>query len=748
MAPDPAAALRWLQTLYEHADIGQLVLFSLPDRASATFSVDDGGIASAAEWAMARADRRNVYYSPCLMGEDLAPGSRGTAADVVAVPCLWLDVDLQGDGHAETRLPATLADVQAILTHLPPPTASVHSGGGLHLYWQFDEIWELYDAREREQAHRLLDDLQSVAITTAAHHGWHVDRTSDLARVLRVPGTCNRKGESPRPVVIRRMASERWDISLLSDRISDALEAVRGLRPAVEASGRVADTGGRNDRLKAIVAARLDRRESLEETIREVIAYDRATHAVPLFGDASEWRGCTDPQTNALAFVASVTRSINHRRLSHGAPPDSWTLGAVESLDADPYSAEPVTTWSGSDLLADDTPRPPALVEPGICHPGGFVVVAGPPKSMKSLWLQHATSLWSVGEPCTGMRPTRPLRVAFLQWEIDYHELRDRMRGVPLPPGSSLDGWRATARTRDEGMSWRLDPRGLDRAVSTVRQWFGDDPPDLIVVDPLANVYDGESESDNAAMLAFIHGRLEVLRQRVNPDACMVLVHHARKISRQEMADDPFNALRGAGSLRGHYSTGILLHRVSQESDERRMHVETRSGRGMPSQVLVYEDDSGFSVVGAEATRVAGETQAEQWSAEKVRQARSIVAILLREAQDGSLYTERGFADRFGQEEHRLPSSSTVRRLLREMRAKRILMQTHGHNVDPAIPAGVVHLCCAGMVYHPIDRATGEVHDAVPVAPELAWDPASDAMLPVADLGPVEYTDPRTAFIA
>ena len=742
-----SAALTWLQAMYEHADEGRLVLFSLPSRASASFSVDAAGLESAAAWAEEHGARRNVYYSPCLMAEDLAPGSRGTTGDVVAVPCAWLDIDLLGDGHAETRLPATLEDVAAILAHLPPPTASVHSGGGLHLYWQLDEVWELYDAREREQAFRLVDDLQQVAIATAAHHGWHVDRTSDLARVLRVPGTSNRKGDTPREVVIRRLSQERYNVSVLSDRVTDALDAVRGLRSTVESAGRVADTSGRNDRLKAVVAARLDRRESLEETLREVIAYDRDHHAVPLFADPSEWRGCTDPQTNALAFIASITRSINHRRLSTGAPAESWALGAVTGLAPGGEDPEaPVDTWSAEDLLGDDSPRPPALVEPGICHPGGFVVVAGPPKSMKSMWLQHATALWSVGRPCTGLSPTRPLRTAFLQWEIDYYELRDRMRAVPLPAGETLDRWRATARTREQPMSWRLDPRGVDRAVSTVRQWFPGEPPDIIVIDPLANVYDGENESDNAAMLAFLHGRLEVLRQRINPDACIILVHHARKIGRQEMAEDPFNALRGAGALRGHYSAGILLHRVSQESDERRMYFETRSGAGLPAQVIVYDDVEGFRVQGAEKARKAGETQSEQWSAEKVRQARAVVALLLREAQDGNLYTERGFADRFGQEEHHLPSASTVRRLIREMRAKRILMQFCGADVDPSIPASVVHLCCDGMQYYPVDRETGEVFEAVPVRPSMAWDPASDAMRPIEELGPVEFTDPRSAF--
>ena len=737
----PAEA--WLRHMYEFCEAGQLVLFTLPGHAVQRFRVDEEGIAAAAEWAEEQSERRNVYYSPALMAEHLVSG-RGTAADAVTLPALWLDVDLLGEGHAETRLPETLADVGQIIELLPAPTGSVHTGGGLHLYWHLDEAWELYDAREREQAFRLLDGLQEVAIASAAARGWKVDRTSDLARVLRVPGTTNRKGSDPRPVVVRRLSDSRYNVSVLEEAIADARDQAQALRPSVE-RGRLQDATGRNDRLKSIAAARLDRRESLEETLRELIAYDRDTHAVPLFSDPSEFRGCVDAETNALAFVASITRSINHRRLSEGSSPERWSLSVqTEAAHLEPEAAVP--TWSGEDLLGDDTPRPPALVEPAILHPGGFAVVAGPPKSMKSLWLQHATALWSVGLPCTGLRPTRPLRCAFLQWEIDYYELRDRMRGVPLPVGASLDNWRATARTTEHPMSWRLDPRGVERAVATVEQWFPDCPPDVIVIDPLANVYDGESESDNAAMLAFLHERLEVLRSRVNPDAAIVLVHHARKISRQEMAEDPFNALRGASALRGHYSTGILLHRVHQDSDERRMHFETRSGRGLPSQVVTLEPDVGFQVQGEETVRAAGETQAQQWSAEKVRQARTVVGILLREAQDGRLYTERGFADRFGQDVYRLPSSSTVRRLLREMRAKRILMTFEGATVDPAAMRGVQHLCCEGMQFHRVDQQTGEVFDPVDPRPELCWCPVADTMRPVEELGPVQFSSPLSAF--
>jgi putative DNA primase/helicase len=47
----------------------------------------------------------------------------------------------------------------------------------------------------------------------------------------------------------------------------------------------------------------------------------------------------------------------------------------------------------------------------------------------------------------------------------------------------------------------------------------------------------------------------------VNPDAGVILAHHTKKLGKKQFEEDPFQALAGAGSLRGYYSTGMLLFR-------------------------------------------------------------------------------------------------------------------------------------------------------------------------------------------
>jgi putative DNA primase/helicase len=65
-------------------------------------------------------------------------------------------------------------------------------------------------------------------------------------------------------------------------------------------------------------------------------------------------------------------------------------------------------------------------------------------------------------------------------------------------------------------------------------------------------------------MLFFLSQRVERLRDAVNPEAGIVLVHHTKKLGKRQFEEDPFQALSGASSLRGYYSTGMLLFRADE----------------------------------------------------------------------------------------------------------------------------------------------------------------------------------------
>ena len=67
----------------------------------------------------------------------------------------------------------------------------------------------------------------------------------------------------------------------------------------------------------------------------------------------------------------------------------------------------------------------------------------------------------------------------------------------------------------------------------------------------------------------------------MNPDAGVILAHHTKKLSKKQFEEDPFQALAGAGSLRGYYSTGMLLFRPDETRTTRQLIFELRNGAGI-----------------------------------------------------------------------------------------------------------------------------------------------------------------------
>ena len=145
----------------------------------------------------------DVYFGVC--GQPKPNGGRGKAEDVTAMHGLWLDVDLgRFGGHKKKHYPNTEGDAQVIFDEFGlQPSISVHSGGGLHSYWCADEIFTINSKADRLSAIEIVGDFYATIQGIAKSHGWDIDSTKDLSRVLRVPETLNMKEKaSPRPVRI------------------------------------------------------------------------------------------------------------------------------------------------------------------------------------------------------------------------------------------------------------------------------------------------------------------------------------------------------------------------------------------------------------------------------------------------------------------------------------------------------------------------------------------------------------------
>lgn len=186
-----------------------------------------------AEGALARAARLDPVASSIYLRTTTtrtSPEARGRAEDSAYLPGLWADLDFGTAGHKHDPakhnglvLPpsadAALSVVAA--SGLPAPTLLVHSGGGLYPWWLLDEPADLTDTLA-EWARRSAAWQQQLT-AGAETLGYHYGPVGDLARVLRLPGSVNRKTADERACRVVSTDGPRYSSSALED----ALEASR-----------------------------------------------------------------------------------------------------------------------------------------------------------------------------------------------------------------------------------------------------------------------------------------------------------------------------------------------------------------------------------------------------------------------------------------------------------------------------------------------------------------------------------------
>jgi hypothetical protein len=140
------------------------------------------------------AQERDVYFGVARFATD----EGRTKSNVLALRSLWLDLDC-GDNKPYATKRAGMAALKTFCadTKLPRPIV-VDSGRGLHVYWPFEE------AVTRPQWEAAASALHRLC----TRYDLHVDPSVfEVARVLRVPGTYNFKGEEPLPVCVLLVGS-------------------------------------------------------------------------------------------------------------------------------------------------------------------------------------------------------------------------------------------------------------------------------------------------------------------------------------------------------------------------------------------------------------------------------------------------------------------------------------------------------------------------------------------------------------
>lgn len=171
---------------------------------------------------------------------------RLTVADTAGLGWLWADIDIASYAHAAKPYPPGQAEAVAVLLDTGlPPTVIVHSGHGVQAHWRLADPWIFGQVDADDDGRPVVDPdrveaerasavelawawTTSLRIRARRLGGWYTDPTSDLARLVRLPGTHNRKREPHRlAAVLKAEPSRRFDV----DDVRAALAPETLLRP-------------------------------------------------------------------------------------------------------------------------------------------------------------------------------------------------------------------------------------------------------------------------------------------------------------------------------------------------------------------------------------------------------------------------------------------------------------------------------------------------------------------------------------
>lgn len=204
-----------------------------------------------------------------------------SAANATLVKALWLDVDVKdppkGYATSDEALHAIASFV--VKAGLPKPSAYVYSGGGIHVYWFSNrpltpEEWRPYAAGLKAEAIRL--ELR-------ADYGC----TTDVVRILRVPGTFNRKiPGQPRPVSVgSKTLGPDYDFS--RDLASLAAIGVANVTAAVTKSAPI-DLSGFQGGMASDFAVLSNETDSLSDGLKR--HNDLPLHPLHVFKECPHYR--------------------------------------------------------------------------------------------------------------------------------------------------------------------------------------------------------------------------------------------------------------------------------------------------------------------------------------------------------------------------------------------------------------------------------------------------------------------------
>lgn len=240
-----------------------------------------------------------------------------------------------------------------------------------------------------------------------------------------------------------------------------------------------------------------------------------------------------------------------------------------------------ISAFSVKQYLHDKSPIPRDIIFPRILTPGGLLVFGGSPKVGKTDFLISWLTYMSAGIPFFDMVPAKPLKIFYIQTDVGYHYMRERLQQLKID--NKLLNLVESNFAITSGAQLLLDKNNINKVYNTVKQFFNPTEVDIIVIDSLRNVFNYRNENDNDVMYAFLQDRVEKLRSTINSNAGVILTHN---INKKLPKENPFQSLSGASSLRNVYTSGMLMLKPIEEKNVRQLMFESKNGQSLPTKFI------------------------------------------------------------------------------------------------------------------------------------------------------------------
>ena len=255
----------------------------------------------------------------------------------------------------------------------------------------------------------------------------------------------------------------------------------------------------------------------------------------------------------------------------------------IENLAEEKPERGPLGLMPWKDFSALDIETPTEYWGDKFIFQQARVLMIGKPKIGKSHWLGAFATAASTGTEFMGKSFPRPLRVMWLQAEIIEAYIAERVN-LYL---TSYETQPEYLESLGENLivSGRLRKNLLkDSDIDMVSEEIAFHQPDIVMLDPFINFFDGE-ENSNADIHKLL-GRVDRLIELHN--VCFIIAHHTGKDRQDDMS---FMSARGGSVFAGWFDSGIKL---PGDKPNVTLFYEARNAREPESHGAYFNFDTGL----------------------------------------------------------------------------------------------------------------------------------------------------------